>query len=46
MAISAIWFQWWVEANEETPNENLGLYLGIYGLLSFSSLTAIIIACW
>ncbi|KAL2884121.1 hypothetical protein SGCOL_000058 [Colletotrichum sp. CLE4] len=32
-----IWFQWWVEANEKRPNDNLGMYLGVAPLSFFQS---------
>lgn len=42
----ALWVQRWVEANEEYPNKNLGLYLGIYGLLFAVSLVCLVGGCW
>ncbi|KAI9745550.1 MAG: hypothetical protein M1818_001084 [Claussenomyces sp. TS43310] len=41
-----IWLQWWVEANEERPNKDLGLYIGIYGLIFAASLAGLIAGCW
>lgn len=29
----AIWLQWWTNANAKTPNDKIGYWLGIYGLL-------------
>ncbi|GKZ96812.1 hypothetical protein AnigIFM59636_011330 [Aspergillus niger] len=28
-----LWIQWWVEANEESPNKDVGMYLGVYAVL-------------
>ncbi|TPR04838.1 O-methyltransferase family protein [Aspergillus niger] len=28
-----LWIQWWVEANEESPNKDVGIYLGVYAVL-------------
>ncbi|TDZ33610.1 ABC transporter gloK [Colletotrichum spinosum] len=30
---TTVWFQWWVDANEEEPNHDLGKYLGVYAVL-------------
>ncbi|KAH0592836.1 hypothetical protein MHUMG1_09481 [Metarhizium humberi] len=29
----SIWLQWWTNANAKTPNDKIGYWLGIYGLL-------------
>ncbi|KAF9875181.1 ABC transporter [Colletotrichum karsti] len=43
---TTIWFQWWVEANGEHPNENLGKYLGVYAVLLVLNMTALTLECW
>ncbi|KAJ0160120.1 Metal resistance protein YCF1 [Colletotrichum tanaceti] len=43
---TTIWFQWWVEANEKRPNDNLGKYLGVYALLFAVTCIAICVECW
>ncbi|KAJ3495648.1 hypothetical protein NLG97_g3239 [Lecanicillium saksenae] len=30
----AIWLQWWTNANEKHPNENIGYWLGSYGAIA------------
>ncbi|KXH29218.1 ABC transporter [Colletotrichum simmondsii] len=41
-----IWFQWWVEANEKRPNDNLGMYLGVYALLFAMACIGLSVECW
>ncbi|KAH8892336.1 ABC transporter [Thozetella sp. PMI_491] len=41
-----IWLDWWSAANAKNPNADLGLYLGIYALLSVATLTSLLVACW
>ncbi|KAK1724246.1 ABC transporter [Colletotrichum acutatum] len=41
-----IWFQWWVEANEKRPNDNLGMYLGVYALLFAMACVGLSVECW
>ncbi|KAI8313892.1 ABC transporter atnG [Colletotrichum sp. SAR11_240] len=43
---TTIWFQWWVEANGEEPNQDLGMYLGVYALLFLTNMFALILECW
>ncbi|CCF45895.1 ABC transporter [Colletotrichum higginsianum] len=43
---TTIWFQWWVEANEKRPNDNLGKYLGVYALLFTVTCIAMCVECW
>lgn len=38
--------QKWSEANEQQPNQQIGLYLGVYGALFGISLLSLISACW
>ncbi|OAA72237.1 ABC transporter, transmembrane region, type 1 [Cordyceps fumosorosea ARSEF 2679] len=30
----AIWLQWWANANEKHPNENIGYWLGVYAAIA------------
>ncbi|KAI3543901.1 ABC transporter [Colletotrichum filicis] len=41
-----IWFQWWVEANEKRPNDNLGMYLGVYAFLFAMACIGLSVECW
>ncbi|KAK1458226.1 ABC transporter [Colletotrichum melonis] len=41
-----IWFQWWVEANEKRPNDNLGMHLGVYALLFAMACIGLSVECW
>ncbi|KAK1480120.1 ABC transporter [Colletotrichum cuscutae] len=40
-----IWFQWWVEANEIRPNDNLGMYLGVYAFLFAMACIGLSVEC-
>ncbi|GJN66171.1 hypothetical protein PLICBS_000187 [Purpureocillium lilacinum] len=33
---SAIWIKWWSAANAEQPNQNVGMYLGVYAILGIA----------
>lgn len=46
LKFSAVWVQWWVDANEKAPNQNLGLYIGIYALLITLSIAGLTLCCW
>lgn len=41
-----IWVKLWAEYNERFPNQRLGYYLGIYGVLGGASMIFLIISCW
>ncbi|KAL8995121.1 MAG: hypothetical protein Q9169_005084 [Polycauliona sp. 2 TL-2023] len=41
-----IWLGWWAAANADSPNDNLGYWLGIYALLGVGGLISIICSCW
>lgn len=43
--VLGFWLQKWVTANSERPNENVGLYLGIYFLLGVASLATLWLFC-
>ncbi|KAF2757243.1 canalicular multispecific organic anion transporter 1 [Pseudovirgaria hyperparasitica] len=42
----SIWVKWWAAANIETPNGNLGYWLGIYAVLGLSAIVSLLIATW
>ncbi|KAI9709499.1 MAG: hypothetical protein M1820_003259 [Bogoriella megaspora] len=46
IAFPNIWVKWWAQANATAPNENLGYWLGIYGLLGAVALICLIVSCW
>lgn len=29
---SAIWVKWWSDANTESPNKDVGMYIGVYAV--------------
>ncbi|KAL8782676.1 MAG: hypothetical protein Q9213_005184 [Squamulea squamosa] len=41
-----IWLKWWSDANAERPNKDIGLYLGVYGVLCATAVFGLMIACW
>ena len=41
-----IWVKWWAQANSDAPNQNLGYWLGIYGLLGAVALICLVLSCW
>ncbi|KAK9772947.1 hypothetical protein SCAR479_10457 [Seiridium cardinale] len=41
-----IWLKWWSEANEEHPNQSVGLYMGIYAFLEIFGVVSVSVACW
>ncbi|KAF4633015.1 hypothetical protein G7Y89_g5109 [Cudoniella acicularis] len=43
---ATIWVKWWATANSEVPNQRLGYYLGIYGLLGAGALLSLVVSCW
>lgn len=42
----ALWLQRWAAANERAPNQQLGLYLGVYGLIFIVSTASMLAECW
>ena len=42
----SIWLKWWADANAKAPNQNLGLYLGVYAGLGVAALIALTVSCW
>ncbi|KAJ5533778.1 ABC transporter integral membrane type 1 [Penicillium freii] len=45
-SFQALWIQWWVVANEEQPNNQLGMYLGVYGLIFGLTCLSLVAGCW
>lgn len=43
---SAVWLQWWVNANENDPNGRVGYWLGIFATFSCIAIVANIISDW
>lgn len=43
---SAIWMKWWSAANERSPNERLGMYLGVYVVIGIISTVGACLAAW
>ncbi|POR31354.1 Uncharacterized protein TPAR_08439 [Tolypocladium paradoxum] len=43
---TALWIQEWTKSNEEEPNDNLGLHLGVYALLVVLSTAGAAGECW
>ncbi|KAF2200883.1 canalicular multispecific organic anion transporter 1 [Delitschia confertaspora ATCC 74209] len=41
-----LWVKWWAAYNNQYPNERLGYYLGIYGMLGALALIFLLISCW
>jgi hypothetical protein len=46
LTVLAIWVKWWAASNDEAPNQKLGYYLGIYGLLGAGALISLVVSCW
>ncbi|KUM63729.1 hypothetical protein ACN42_g3370 [Penicillium freii] len=44
-SFQALWIQWWVDANEEQPNNQLGMYLGVYGLIFGLTCLSLVAGC-
>jgi ATP-binding cassette subfamily C (CFTR/MRP) protein 1 len=42
----AWWVKKWAAFNQDHPNQQLGLYLGVYGFLGALALVFLIISCW
>lgn len=43
---TAVWLDWWSEANEVEANKNVGMYMGVYAFLCIFGVAAIAISCW
>ncbi|TVY44056.1 ABC transporter [Lachnellula occidentalis] len=46
LSFPSIWVKWWATSNAKAPNEKLGYYLGIYGLLGGLAMISLIVSCW
>ncbi|KAF2186291.1 canalicular multispecific organic anion transporter 1 [Zopfia rhizophila CBS 207.26] len=46
ISFPTLWVKWWASFNAKAPNEKLGYYLGIYGMLGGVALIFLIISCW
>ncbi|EPS25450.1 hypothetical protein PDE_00383 [Penicillium oxalicum 114-2] len=46
MTFPQFWLQWWTNANEMRPNENIAYWVGIYGMLGVLSLVSAFLANW
>ncbi|KAJ5107116.1 ABC transporter [Penicillium angulare] len=43
---STIWVDWWSAANSKKPNQNLGMYMGVYIMLGVVGTIAACISAW
>ncbi|MCJ1308796.1 hypothetical protein MMC25_002451 [Agyrium rufum] len=43
---STIWIMWWSNANEEKPNQHVGMYMGVFTALGISSIISVCIGAW
>ncbi|KAI9640923.1 hypothetical protein NHQ30_010764 [Ciborinia camelliae] len=43
---STFWLQKWVNANQQSPNKDVALYLCVYALLGVAALVALWVFCW
>jgi ATP-binding cassette subfamily C (CFTR/MRP) protein 1 len=41
-----VWVGWWSDANDESPNQRLGYWLGIYAMLGVLALAFLVASCW
>lgn len=46
LSFPSIWVKWWATSNAQAPNEKLGYYLGIYGLLGGLAMISLVVSCW
>ncbi|KAJ5728595.1 multidrug resistance-associated protein [Penicillium malachiteum] len=44
--IPTLWVDWWSAANEKHPNQQIGMYLGVYAMLSVVAVVSLTIASW
>lgn len=42
----AVWLKWWAEANTANPNENVGMYIGIFSMFGLLGSVFVSIAAW
>lgn len=43
---TALFLEWWSSANLKRPNQDIGMYLGVYCMLGVLSLLSLTAACW
>lgn len=41
-----VWVKWWAEYNTSHPNEKIGFYLGIYGMIGGLTMLSLIFTTW
>ncbi|KAJ6013292.1 ABC transporter FUM19 [Penicillium herquei] len=41
-----LWVDWWSAANDKHPNQQIGMYLGVYAMLSVVAVVSLTIASW
>lgn len=42
----AVWLKLWSDANEQAPNQQLGMYVGVYAVLGVSGTLCMTAECW
>ncbi|KAF3252677.1 hypothetical protein TWF192_004478 [Orbilia oligospora] len=45
-AFPTLWLKWWSDANERTPNQQAGLYIGVYVVLQTAGLCSTALLTW
>ncbi|KAL4804941.1 P-loop containing nucleoside triphosphate hydrolase protein [Aspergillus unguis] len=43
---STVWLDFWTEANTESPNSRVGMYLGVYIFLGLFGVVLLVAGCW
>ncbi|KAM0240790.1 hypothetical protein ACHAP5_007825 [Fusarium lateritium] len=41
-----IWLKWWAEANARQPNQNVGMYMGVFAAVGVLGVLVTGLACW
>ncbi|KAI6762485.1 hypothetical protein HG530_008465 [Fusarium avenaceum] len=41
-----IWLKWWAEANARQPNQNVGMYMGVFAAVGTLGVLVTGLACW
>jgi hypothetical protein len=44
--MSAIWIKWWSEANAVHPNQDVGMYMGVFVVLGITGILMVLSICW
>jgi ATP-binding cassette subfamily C (CFTR/MRP) protein 1 len=42
----AVWIKWWSDANAKSPNKDIGMYIGVYSVLSIGAYLSIVLLVW